>query len=65
MPCSTLFGDDIILTDGRKLLTLKDATDYITKLQERIRIAGMANGDRGADAVQSRRRHHVAAWDWL
>jgi hypothetical protein len=27
-----LFGDDIILTDGRKLLSLKDAADYITKL---------------------------------
>jgi len=61
VPWSTLFGDDIILTDGRKLLTLKDATDYITKLQERIRIAGMAKAieamilcSRGGDAMLAR-----------
>jgi len=61
VPWSTLFGDDIILTDGRKLLTLKDAADYITKLQERIRIAGMAKAieamilcSRGGDAMLAR-----------
>jgi hypothetical protein len=27
-------GDDIILTDGRKLLSLKDAADYNTKLRK-------------------------------
>jgi hypothetical protein len=32
VPWSTPFGDPIILPDGRKLLTLKDAADYITKL---------------------------------
>jgi hypothetical protein len=32
---STPFEDPIILPDGRKLLTLKDAADYTTKLQKR------------------------------
>ena len=32
MPWSTPFEDPIVLPDGRKLLTLKDAADYITKL---------------------------------
>ena len=32
MPWSTRFEDPIILPDGRQLLTLKDAADYITKL---------------------------------
>ncbi len=32
VPWSTPFGDPIILPDGRKLLTLEDAADYITKL---------------------------------
>lgn len=32
MPWSTPFDDPIILPDGRQLLTLKDAADYITKL---------------------------------
>ncbi len=32
MPWSTRFEDPIVLPDGRKLLTLKDAADYITKL---------------------------------
>ena len=34
MPWSTQFDDPIVLPDGRKLLTLKDAADYITKLPE-------------------------------
>ena len=32
LPWSTSFEDPIDLPDGRKLLTLKDAADYITKL---------------------------------
>jgi hypothetical protein len=32
VPWSPLFEDPIILPRGRKLLTLKDAADYITKL---------------------------------
>ena len=32
MPWSTSFEDPIILPDGRKLLTLKDAADYVTTL---------------------------------
>lgn len=35
MPWSTEFDDPIILPDGRKLFTLKDAADYITKLPEK------------------------------
>ena len=32
MPWSTPFADPIPLPSGRKLVTLKDAADYITKL---------------------------------
>jgi hypothetical protein len=32
LPWSTRFEDPIILPDGRKLLTLKDAADYVTTL---------------------------------
>jgi hypothetical protein len=32
VPWSTSFEDPIILPDGRQLLTLKDAADYITNL---------------------------------
>ena len=32
MPWSTPFEDPVPLPDGRALLTLKDAADYITKL---------------------------------
>jgi hypothetical protein len=32
VPWSTPFEDPIVLPDGRKLLTLKDAAGYITKL---------------------------------
>jgi hypothetical protein len=35
VPWSTPFDDPIILPDGRKLLTLKDAADYITKLPKK------------------------------
>jgi hypothetical protein len=35
VPWSTPFEDPIILPDGRKLLTLKDAAEYITKLPKR------------------------------
>ena len=35
MPWSTRFEDPIILPDGRQLLTLKDAADYITKLPKK------------------------------
>ena len=35
LPWSTPFEDPIILPDGRKLLTLKDAADYITKLPKK------------------------------
>jgi hypothetical protein len=32
LPWSTRFEDPIVLHDGRQLLTLKDAADFITKL---------------------------------
>jgi hypothetical protein len=32
LPWSTAFEDPIVLPDGRQLLTLKDAADYVTKL---------------------------------
>jgi hypothetical protein len=32
LPWSASFEDPIVLPDGRKLITLKDAADYITKL---------------------------------
>jgi len=35
LPWSTPFDDPIILPDGRKLLTLKDAADYIMKLPKK------------------------------
>ena len=35
MPWSPPFEDPIVLSDGRKLLTLKDAADYITKLPKK------------------------------
>ena len=35
VPWSTPFEDPIPLPDGRKLLTLKDAADYITKLPKK------------------------------
>ena len=35
VPWSTPFEDPIVLPDGRKLLTLKDAADYITKLPKK------------------------------
>jgi hypothetical protein len=34
MPWSSAFEDPIALLDGRKLLTLEDAANYITKLPE-------------------------------
>jgi hypothetical protein len=35
LPWSTPFEDPIGLPDGRKLVTLKDAADYITKLPKK------------------------------
>jgi hypothetical protein len=35
LPWSAPFEDPIVLPDGRKLLTLKDAADYITKLPKK------------------------------
>jgi hypothetical protein len=34
MPWSSAFEDPVALPDGRKLLTLEDAANYITKLPE-------------------------------
>jgi hypothetical protein len=35
VPWSTSFEDPIVLPNGRQLLTLKDAADYITKLPKK------------------------------
>jgi hypothetical protein len=35
LPWSTSFEDPIVLPNGRQLLTLKDAADYITKLPKK------------------------------
>jgi hypothetical protein len=35
LPWAAPFEDPIILPDGRKLLTLKDAADYVTKLPKK------------------------------
>jgi hypothetical protein len=56
------FEDPISLPGGRKLVTLRDAADYITCLPKKgIRLAGMASRDRSADAVQRRRAHDDGA----
>src|SRR4051794_29734605 len=34
-PVPTRFEDHIVLPDGRKLVTLKDAADYVTKLPKK------------------------------
>jgi len=44
------FEDPIPLPGGRKLITLRDAADYITSLQG-IRPGGMADRDRGPQRV--------------
>jgi hypothetical protein len=45
------FEDPVPLSGGRKLVTLRDAADYITCLPKKgVRGAGMASRDRGADA---------------
>jgi hypothetical protein len=35
LPWSTRFEDPIALLDGRKLITLKDAADYVVKLPKK------------------------------
>ena len=66
MPWSTAFEDPIVLPDGRQLLTLKDAADYVTKLpKEQSDLRAVANGNRGADAVQPRRQPMLARMAFL
>jgi hypothetical protein len=56
LPWSTRVEDPIVLPDGRKLVTLKDAVDYITKLPKKESdLPEWPNGDRGTIAVQPRR----------
>ena len=62
MPWSTSFEDPIILPDGRKLLTLKDAADYVTKLPKKesdlpewqAAIEALMLCSRGGDAMLAR-----------
>jgi hypothetical protein len=50
MPWSRRFEDPVELPDGRKMLTLKEAADYIMKIAKgRTAPRGMAGGDRSAD----------------
>jgi hypothetical protein len=54
------FDEPIPLPDGRELVTLKDAGDYITKL----RSAGMAGGGPSAALGGRARRPDHAGTDW-
>ena len=62
LPWSASFEDPIILPDGRKLLTLKDAADYITKLPKKesdlpewqAAIEALMLCSRGGDAMLAR-----------
>ena len=62
MPWSTPFEDPIVLSNGRKLLTLKDAADYVTKLpkeqsdlaQWQVAIEALMLCSRGGDPMLAR-----------
>ena len=62
LPWSTRFEDPIVLSDGRKLLTLKDAADHVTKLpkeqsdlaQWKIAIEALMLCSRGGDPMLAR-----------
>jgi hypothetical protein len=62
VPWSTPFGDPIILPDGRKLLTLKDAADYVTTLPKeesdlphwQVAIEALMLCSRGGDPMLAR-----------
>ena len=62
MSWSTHFVDPIVLPDGRKLLTLKDAADYVTKLpkeqsdlaQWQVAIEALMLCSRGGDPMLAR-----------
>ena len=62
MPWSTEFDDPIVLPDGRKLLTLKDAANYITELpkeesdlaQRQVAIETLMLCSRGGHAMLAR-----------
>ena len=62
MPWSPPFEDPIVLSNGRKLLTLKDAADYITKLpkkesdltQWQVAIEALMLCSRGGDPMLAR-----------
>jgi hypothetical protein len=61
------FDDPIPLPRGRELLTLKDAANYIMKLQAaqgRAEHCRMAGRDRGADHGGRRSRASDARTDW-
>jgi hypothetical protein len=62
LPWSTPFEDPIVLPDGRKLLTLKDAADYIMRLpkeesdlaQWQVAIEALMLCSRGGHAMLAR-----------
>ena len=59
MPWSTRCADPIVLPDGRKLITLKDAADYVMKLPKsesdlpewQMAIEVLMSCFRGGDAI--------------
>jgi len=61
------FEDPIVLADGRKILTLRDAATYITKLPKpeqdlEIVVSGLAKGiDTAALTAAIKNKHRVAA----
>jgi hypothetical protein len=40
------FGEPVVVADGSKLVTLRDAANYITPFRKGIRLARMAGSDR-------------------
>ena len=62
MPWSTRFADPIVLPDGRQLITLKDAADYVTGLpktesdlaQWQVAIEALMLCSRGGDSMLAR-----------
>lgn len=62
MPWSASFDDPILLPDGRRLLTLKDAADHITNLPEaesdgahwQVAIEALILCSRGGDPMLAR-----------
>ena len=57
------FSDPIVLPDGRELLTLRDAAEYITLTESRARCRRLASRDGNAVAGRRARRAGNAGAD--